>query len=51
VVLASSEKLLTASAFVIAPVQAVSLVVVPTGTPAKTVTALRSGGVKVQKAG
>ncbi|RQP23029.1 DeoR/GlpR family DNA-binding transcription regulator [Piscinibacter terrae] len=50
VVLASSEKLLSASAFVIAPMKAASLVVVPAGTPAKTVTALRSGGVKVQKA-
>lgn len=50
VVLASSEKLLSASAFVIAPVKALSLLVVPDGTPAKTVKALRAGGVVVQKA-
>ena len=50
VVLASSEKLLSASAFVIAPMKALSLLVVPDGTPAKTVKALRAGGVAVQKA-
>ncbi len=50
VVLASSEKLLSASAFVIAPVKALSLLVVPDDTPAKTVKALRAGGVAVQKA-
>lgn len=50
VVLASSEKLLSASAFVIAPMKALSLLVVPDGTPAKTVKALRAGGVMVQKA-
>jgi DeoR/GlpR family transcriptional regulator of sugar metabolism len=50
VVLASSEKLLSASAFVIAPMKALSLLVVPDGTPAKTVKALRAGGVVVQKA-
>lgn len=42
VVLASSEKLLSASAFVIAPMKALSLLVVPDGTPAKTVKALRA---------
>lgn len=51
VVLASSEKLLSASAFVIAPMKALSLLVVPDGTPAKSVKALRAGGVEVQKAG
>lgn len=50
VVLASSEKLLSASAFVIAPMKGLSLLVVPDGTPAKTVKALRAGGVVVQKA-
>lgn len=50
VVLASSEKLLSASAFVIAPMKALSLLVVPEGTPAKTVKALRAGGVEVQTA-
>ena len=51
VVLASAEKLLAASAFVIAPVSELSLLVVPAGTPMKTVSALRVGGVKVMKAG
>jgi DeoR/GlpR family transcriptional regulator of sugar metabolism len=50
VVLASSEKLLSASAFVIAPMKALSLLVVPDGTKPKTVAALRAGGVVVQKA-
>lgn len=50
VVLASSEKLLSASAFVIAPIKALSLLVVPDGTKPKTVAALRAGGVAVQKA-
>lgn len=49
VVLASSEKLLSASAFVIAPMKALSLLVVPDGTKPKTVAALRAGGVAVQK--
>jgi DeoR/GlpR family transcriptional regulator of sugar metabolism len=49
-VLASSEKLLGASPFVIAPMRELSLLVVPAGTRPKTVTALRAGGVKVQKA-
>lgn len=50
VVLASSEKLLSASAFVIAPMKALSLLVVPEGTKPRTVAALRAGGVAVQKA-
>ncbi|MGQ0711354.1 MAG: DeoR/GlpR family DNA-binding transcription regulator [Rhodoferax sp.] len=50
VVLASSEKLLSASPFVIAPLKALSLLVVPDDTPAKTVRALRVGGVEVLKA-
>lgn len=50
VVLASSEKLLSASAFVIAPMKALSLLVVPDGTKPKTVAALRAGGVAVRKA-
>ena len=49
VVLASSEKLLSASAFVIAPMRELSLLVVPADTRPKTVTALRAGGVKVQR--
>jgi DeoR/GlpR family transcriptional regulator of sugar metabolism len=51
IVLASSEKLLSASAFVIAPMHELSTVVVPPDTPAKTLAALRKGGAKVQKAG
>lgn len=50
VVLASSEKLLSASAFVIAPTKALSLLVVPADTKPKTVAVLRAGGVAVQKA-
>ena len=50
IVLASSEKLLSASAFVIAPMNALSLLVVPDDTPAKTIKALRAGGATVQKA-
>lgn len=47
VVLASSEKLLVASAFVVAPLAAASRVVVPLGTPQSTVRKLRAGGVGV----
>lgn len=50
VVLASSEKLLSASAFVIAPMRALSLLLVPPDTSAKTLATLRSSGVKVEKA-
>lgn len=49
VVLASSEKLMAASAFVIAPLNALSALVVPAGTPEKTLKALRAGGVKVAR--
>jgi DeoR/GlpR family transcriptional regulator of sugar metabolism len=50
IVLASSEKLLSASAFVVAPMRELSLLVVPSGTQPTTVKTLRLGGVKVQKA-
>lgn len=50
VVLASSEKLLAASAFVIAPLQEAAAVVVPPGTSEKTMKALRVGGVAVRRA-
>jgi DeoR/GlpR family transcriptional regulator of sugar metabolism len=50
VVLASAEKLLAASAFVVAPLSELSLLVVPSDTNAKTVRALRRGQVKVVKA-
>jgi DeoR/GlpR family transcriptional regulator of sugar metabolism len=49
IVLASSEKLMAASAFVIAPLQAASLLVVPTKTTAQMLRALRAGGVKVRR--
>lgn len=51
VVLASSEKLLSASPYVIAPVQALSSIVVSRSTPARVMTALRAAGVSVHKAG
>ena len=51
IVLASAEKLMAASAFVVAPLAELSLVVVPGNTPERTLRALRAGGVKVRKAG
>jgi DeoR/GlpR family transcriptional regulator of sugar metabolism len=50
VVLASSEKLLTASPFQIGAVDTLSLLIVPKNTDDKMLRALRSGGVKVQRA-
>jgi DeoR/GlpR family transcriptional regulator of sugar metabolism len=47
VVLASSEKLMAASAFVIAPASTLAALVVPTGTPAATVRGFRKLGVSV----
>lgn len=49
IVLASTEKLLAASPFVVASLQDLSLLVVPSKTPERTIRALRTGGVKVQK--
>jgi len=49
IVLASSEKLMAASAFVIAPLCEVSAVIVPHATPERTLRALRSGGVRVRR--
>ena len=49
VVLASSEKLMAASPFVIAPLAAASLLAVPRATPARVTRALRASGVKVQR--
>jgi len=51
IVLASSEKLLSASPFVIGPMRSLSLLVVPAGTPPKVLASLRKGGTKVQLAG
>lgn len=50
VVLASTEKLMAASPFVVADLKDLSLLVVPLKTPERTIRALRNGGVKVQKA-
>jgi len=50
IVLASSEKLLAASAFVVTQLQDISLLLVPATTPERTLRTLRGGGVKVQKA-
>lgn len=49
VVLASSEKLMAASPFVIAPLSGASLLAVPRATPERVARALRAGGVKVRK--
>ena len=49
VVLASPEKLLAASPFVVAPLSALSLLVVPRATPVRVTRALHATGVKVQK--
>ena len=49
VVLASPEKLMAASPFVIAPLAAASLLAVPRATPARVMRALRAGGVEVRK--
>lgn len=51
VVLASAEKLMAASAFVIAPLSAASLLAVPRATPERVTRALRAGGVKVRRIG
>ena len=50
VVLASPEKLMAASPFVIAPLAELGLLVVPRATPARVTRALRAGGVTVHKA-
>ena len=49
VVLASPEKLMAASPFVIAPLAAASLLAVPRATPARVTRALRAGGVEVRR--
>ena len=49
VVLASPEKLLAASPFVVAPLSALSLLVVTRATSARVTRALRAGGVEVRK--
>ena len=49
VVLASPEKLMAASPFVVAALAAASLLAVPRATPARVARALRAGGVEVRK--
>jgi DeoR/GlpR family transcriptional regulator of sugar metabolism len=49
IVLASTEKLLAASAFVVAPLKAVSMLVVPSSTPQRTMRALATPGIKILK--
>jgi len=48
-VLASAEKLLAASPFMVAPLADVGLVVVPPGTAERVVRALRACGVKLKR--
>jgi DeoR/GlpR family transcriptional regulator of sugar metabolism len=50
VVLASAEKLMAASPFLVTALAEISLLVVPTKTPERIVRALRTGGVKVERA-
>jgi DeoR/GlpR family transcriptional regulator of sugar metabolism len=50
IVLASAEKLLAGSPFLVTPFKEIALLVVPPKTPDRTVRALRSGGVKVERA-
>ena len=49
IVLASSEKLLAASAFVVTQLPQVAAVVVPASTPPRTISAIRASGVKVER--
>ena len=51
VVLASAEKLMAASSFVVAPLAEAALLVVPRGTPERVARALRAGRVSVKRAG
>jgi DeoR/GlpR family transcriptional regulator of sugar metabolism len=50
IVLASSEKLLAASAFLVTTLAEVAAVVVPASAPARVVSAIRAGGAKVERA-
>ena len=49
IVLASAEKLMAASPFLVAPFREISLLVVPQKTPDRVVRTLRAGGVKVER--
>jgi DeoR/GlpR family transcriptional regulator of sugar metabolism len=50
IVLASAEKLMAASPFLVTPFQDITLLVVPRKTPDRIVRTLRAGGVKVERA-
>jgi DeoR/GlpR family transcriptional regulator of sugar metabolism len=50
VVLASAEKLMAASPFLVTSLADLSLLVVPSGTPNRVIRALRGGGATVQRA-
>ena len=50
IVLASSEKLLAASPFVITALPEVAAIIVPASTPARVIGAIKSSGVTVQRA-
>src|ERR1700733_13193490 len=47
IVLASAEKLMAASPFVVTSLAEISLLVIPSSTPTRIVRALRAGGIKV----
>jgi DeoR/GlpR family transcriptional regulator of sugar metabolism len=49
VVLASTEKLLAASPFLVTPLKDIALLVVPPKTPDRTIRRLRAGGVKLER--
>lgn len=49
IILASSEKLLAASAFVVTPLSEAAAVVVPAATPPRTISAIKASGVKVER--
>jgi DeoR/GlpR family transcriptional regulator of sugar metabolism len=50
IVLASAEKLMAASPFLVTPFQDITLLVVPQKTPDRIVRTLRAGGIKVERA-
>ncbi len=50
IVLASAEKLMVASSFVVTQLPELSLLVVPANTPQRTIRALRAGGAKLERA-
>ena len=50
IVLASAEKLMTASPFLVTPFQDITLLVVPKKAPDRIVRTLRAGGIRVERA-